>query len=129
MARLLLHLFEVTERFGMETRTELILLQRTMVVTEGVARTLDPKMNMWEAAKPVVEDYIRTNLGPRAVVRDLTELSRTLTRVGPRLIQLIESAAENKSVKPETPAPTVNWTAIVALLLSVILVLALFAFN
>ncbi|MEO1292533.1 MAG: 2-polyprenylphenol 6-hydroxylase, partial [Pseudomonadota bacterium] len=49
MARLLGHLFDVTERFGMQTRTELILLQRTMVVVEGVARSLDPSMNLWTA--------------------------------------------------------------------------------
>ena len=58
MARLLSYLFEVTERFGMETRTELILLQRTMVVVEGVARSLDPQMNIWKTAQPIVEDYI-----------------------------------------------------------------------
>ena len=67
MARLLAHLFEVTERFGMQTRTELILLQRTMVVVEGVARSLDPSMNMWETSRPVVTDYIARNLGPAAV--------------------------------------------------------------
>jgi ubiquinone biosynthesis protein len=55
MARLLSYLFEVTERFGMETRTELILLQRTMVVVEGVARSLDEHTNIWQVAKPVVE--------------------------------------------------------------------------
>jgi ubiquinone biosynthesis protein len=49
MARLLTYLFEVTERFGMETRTELILLQRTMVVVEGVARTLNPNINIWRS--------------------------------------------------------------------------------
>ncbi|WP_299202926.1 DUF2800 domain-containing protein, partial [uncultured Amphritea sp.] len=59
MGRLLNYLFEVTERFGMETRTELILLQRTMVVVEGVARSLDPRINIWEVAQPVVEDYIK----------------------------------------------------------------------
>ena len=63
MARLLAHLFEVTERFGMETRTELILLQRTMVVVEGVGRSLNPAMNMWETARPVVTDYIRHHPG------------------------------------------------------------------
>ena len=52
MARLLAYLFEVTERFGMETRTELILLQRTMVVVEGVARSLDPHINIWQVAQP-----------------------------------------------------------------------------
>ena len=65
MARLLSYLFEVTERFGMETRTELILLQRTMVVVEGVARRLDPHINIWQVARPVVEGYIRKHLGPR----------------------------------------------------------------
>ena len=68
MARLLAQLFDVTERFGMETRTELILLQRTMVVVEGVARSLDPSLNMWTVAKPEVEDYIKTHLGPRAMM-------------------------------------------------------------
>ena len=58
MARLLAYLFEVTERFGMETRTELILLQRTMVVVEGVARSLDPHINIWQVARPIVEGYI-----------------------------------------------------------------------
>ena len=48
---LLAYLFEVTERFGMETRTELILLQRTMVVVEGVSRSLDPDINIWVVGK------------------------------------------------------------------------------
>lgn len=69
MARLLSYLFEVTERFGMETRTELILLQRTMVVVEGVARSLNPRMNIWEVASPIVTDYIKTSIGPRAAAR------------------------------------------------------------
>jgi hypothetical protein len=67
MARLLAYLFEVTERFGMETRTELILLQRTMVVVEGVARSLDPDINIWVVARPVVEEYITEHVGPKAV--------------------------------------------------------------
>jgi ubiquinone biosynthesis protein len=78
MARLLAYLFEVTERFGMETRTELILLQRTMVVVEGVARSLDPEMNIWTVARPVVEEYIRENVGPKALVRDLAVTARVL---------------------------------------------------
>ena len=67
MGRLLSYLFEVTERFGMETRTELILLQRTMVVVEGVARSLNPQINIWEVARPIVEGYIKSSLGPVAV--------------------------------------------------------------
>ena len=90
MARLLAYLFETTERFGMATRTELILLQRTMVVVEGVARSLDPHSNIWEAAKPVVEAWIRDNMGPRQMLRDVAATGEVLARMGPRLPGLAE---------------------------------------
>jgi ubiquinone biosynthesis protein len=92
MARLLSYLFEVTERFGMETRTELILLQRTMVVVEGVARGLDPQINIWEIARPVVQSYVSQNVGPLALLKDLAKTARVLGRFGPRLPGLVEAA-------------------------------------
>ena len=101
MGRLLAYLFEVTERFGMETRTELILLQRTMVVVEGVARTLDPHMNIWDVAKPIVEDYIKKSIGPQALLRDLAKTVRVLARFGPRLPGLAEAAL----IRNTNPAP------------------------
>jgi ubiquinone biosynthesis protein len=101
MARLLAYLFEVTERFGMQTRTELILLQRTMVVVEGVARSLNPAVNMWEVSKPVVGTYIRQNLGPRAALRDLARTARVLARFGPQLPQIVEAALQRRL----TPLP------------------------
>ena len=104
MARLLAHLFEVTERFGMQTRTELILLQRTMVVVEGVGRSLNPAMNMWETSRPVVTDYIRSNLGPAAVARDLAADGRVLARFGPRLPQLAEAALIRANSPPPPPS-------------------------
>jgi ubiquinone biosynthesis protein len=73
MARLLTLLFEVTELFDMQTRTELVLLQKTMVVVEGVARTLDPAFNMWKTAEPVVGEWIAGNLGPRGILADARE--------------------------------------------------------
>ncbi len=103
MARLLAYLFEVTERFGMETRTELILLQRTMVVVEGVARGLDPHINIWLVARPVVEGYIASNVGPRAVLRDLGRTLQVLTRFGPRLPRLVEA----QLIKQAEPARVV----------------------
>ncbi len=106
MARLLAHLFEVTERFGMETRTELILLQRTMVVVEGVARSLDSNMNMWDMARPVVEDYIRENVGPAVTLRELGEAARLLSRFGPRLPQLAEAAAKRLEEATEPARPS-----------------------
>lgn len=92
MAHLLAYLFEVTERFGMETRTELILLQRTMVVVEGVARTMHPEINIWQVAQPVVEDYIKENVGPKALLRDLVSTVQVLGRFGPKLPKLMETA-------------------------------------
>lgn len=105
MARLLAHLFEVTERFGMETRTELILLQRTMVVVEGVARTLDANLNIWQTAQPVVEDYIKTYVGPIAALRNVTQTARMLYRLGPKLPLLIEKATQKLEEPDEIALP------------------------
>ncbi len=104
MARLLTYLFEVTERFGMETRTELILLQRTMVVVEGVARGLDPNLNIWEVAQPIVSSYVSKNVGPRALLRDLARTAQVLARFGPKLPRMVESALIARADKP-TPLP------------------------
>ena len=105
MARLLAYLFEVTERFGMETRTELILLQRTMVVVEGVARGLDPHINIWEVAKPIVESYISKNVGPAALLRDLAQTARVLARFGPKLPRMVEQALIRQA---DMPPPVVQ---------------------
>ena len=101
MAKLLTLLFEVTELFDMQTRPELILLQKTMVVVEGVARTLDPEFNMWKTAEPVVGDWIRQNLGPAGVLEDAREglsaaghLVRTLPQLAERAEALSQSFAE-----------------------------------
>jgi ubiquinone biosynthesis protein len=70
MARLLMLLFEVTGLFDMRTRPELLLLQKTMVVVEGVARSLNPRLDMWSTAEPVVRDWIERHLGPAGRIED-----------------------------------------------------------
>lgn len=115
MARLLHYLFEVTEKFGMATRTELILLQRTMVVVEGVARSLDPHINIWQVARPVVEDYIARNIGPRAFLRDLQRTALVLTRFGPKLPALVEAQLFRGATPPPPPPARVHpalWVAL-----------------
>ena len=112
MGKLLAHLFDVTERFGMSTRTELLLLQRTMVVVEGVSRSLDPAMNMWTVAKPVVEDYIKASIGPKAIAKDLAETLRILARFGPLLPHMAEDLLIRTNAdkpKPEHKTPTPGW--------------------
>ncbi|MGR3836879.1 MAG: 2-polyprenylphenol 6-hydroxylase [Cognatishimia sp.] len=115
MGRLLNYLFEVTERFGMETRTELILLQRTMVVVEGVARSLDPSVNIWAVAKPVVGDYIRDSVGHKALARDLWKTARVLSRFGPRLPALVEGALI-RQISEEPTQPRRLWPLAIGLL-------------
>ncbi|WP_150523631.1 2-polyprenylphenol 6-hydroxylase [Roseibium sediminis] len=81
MARLLTQLFEVTELFEMKTQTQLIMLQKNMVVVEGVARSLNPKLDMWKTAEPVVGDWIKEHLGPVGKLRDAGDVFSALGRM------------------------------------------------
>lgn len=90
MARVLSHLFEVTERFGMQTRTELLSLQRTMVVVEGVSRSLHSRLNIWKVAHPIVKKYVNESIGMRAMIGDMTTTAKALSRLGPRLPDMID---------------------------------------
>jgi ubiquinone biosynthesis protein len=115
MAKLLMLLFEVTALFDMRTRPELLLLQKTMVVVEGVARSLDPKLDMWTVAEPVVREWIERHLGPAGriegavegageVGRFLAGVPSLLSRAG-TLVEQIDAATRNGLVlAPETVA-------------------------
>jgi ubiquinone biosynthesis protein len=81
MARLLTQLFEVTGQFSMETQPQLILLQKTMVVVEGVARSFNPNLNMWVTAEPVVAEWMEKNLGARARLEEAADGAVTLGRL------------------------------------------------
>ncbi|MEM6711650.1 MAG: 2-polyprenylphenol 6-hydroxylase [Pseudomonadota bacterium] len=83
MGRLLTQLFEVTDLFDMRTQPQLIMLQKTMVVVEGVARTLDPNLDIWKTSDPVVSEWIRTNLSP---VKQAQSAVKSLSSIG-RLVQ------------------------------------------
>jgi ubiquinone biosynthesis protein len=92
MAKLLTLLFEVTELFDMETRPELIMLQKTMVVVEGVSRSLNPHFNMWKASEPVVGGWIRDNLGPKRIVGDLREALSAAFRLAEAMPEITRKA-------------------------------------
>lgn len=94
IGRLLAQLFQITETFGMRTQTHLLLLQKTMVTVEGVARSLDPEINFWEVARPVIEDWARENLGPAARLREMADsLTDTLRRL-PAILDGLEALAQ-----------------------------------
>lgn len=113
MAKLLTLLFEVTAIFEMRTRPELLLLQKTMVVVEGVARGLDPKLDMWRTAEPVVSEWVQRHLGPAGRIEDaaggVLEIGRFLAAVpgllrrGARLMDQLELATRDGVVlAPDT---------------------------
>jgi ubiquinone biosynthesis protein len=113
MAKLLMLLFEVTGLFDMRTRPELLLLQKTMVVVEGVARSLDPKLDMWSTAEPVVREWIARNLGPIGRLEDAAEgageigrfvgqVPGLLSRTGTLLDQFDDITRDGLVLSPET---------------------------
>lgn len=94
IAQLLGQLFETTRRFDMQAQPALVLLQKTMVVVEGVARALDPDFDIWEAARPVAERWVTDNLGPEARLARAAEGFSALGKLAEDLPQLVKNAEE-----------------------------------
>ncbi|MBT4940886.1 MAG: 2-polyprenylphenol 6-hydroxylase, partial [Rhodospirillaceae bacterium] len=93
IARLLAHLFQVTETFEMETQPQLLLLQKTMLTSEGVGRTLSPDANMWFLAQPLIEEWVEENMGPETMVMEAVgEVAEGLRRL-PRIVSDMEKNA------------------------------------
>lgn len=96
-------LFAITRDFDMQTQPHLLLLQKTMVMVEGIATQLNPDINMWDAAAPYVRSWIRDELGPEAAVAErLKEDTQTFLRL-PDLIRRIEERFPPKGGAPEAP--------------------------
>ena len=102
-------LFAITRDFDMQTQPHLLLLQKTMVMVEGVATQLNPEINMWDTSGPFVREWIRDELGPEAAIADrLKQDTQTLLRI-PDLIRRIEDRFPAKGGAPEqVPLPDVE---------------------
>ena len=99
-------LFAITRDFDMQTQPHLLLLQKTMVMVEGVATSLDPDINLWETSGPYVKEWLRSELGPEAKTADaLIENWRILQRL-PGLVKRIEEAFPEKGGAPPPPPLT-----------------------
>ena len=134
MSRLLTQLFEVTDHFNMQTQPQLLLLQKTMVVTEGVARTLNPDLNIWKTGEPVVRGWIERKLGPLGKIEQALGSAGTLSGLALRLPQALAEAHGvmrkfsvmlDQQSKPSSPWPN-RLLAISALALVVIAVKLVF---
>jgi len=85
--KLLKQLFDVTEKFNMQTQPQLLMLQKTMVVVEGVARKLNPETNIWETSKPVLEKWLKETKNP---INSLNETLKDTAEVIKRMPNLPE---------------------------------------
>lgn len=138
VGRLLAQLFAVTEQFDMETQPQLLLLQKSMLMAEGVGRLLNPNINMWQMAKPLIEDWMREHRGPEArAAEEIIGVVGALRQL-PTLVKNLEATAakmadgklglETSAVHLVTPPGLRNhireallWLAIIALTIAVIL--------
>ncbi len=96
-------LFAITRDFDMQTQPHLLLLQKTMVMVEGIATQLNPKINMWDVSAPFVRSWIRDELGPEAAIANRIRTD-TETLLGiPALVRRIEERFPPKGGAPEAP--------------------------
>ncbi|MGB1024927.1 MAG: 2-polyprenylphenol 6-hydroxylase, partial [Rhodospirillaceae bacterium] len=107
VAKLLGQLFQVTETFEMQSQPQLLLLQKSMLITEGVGRKLAPEVNMWELSQPLIESWIADNMGPQAKMRDMAVSAGSALEKLPRILSESEKllqSAQTSGVKlsPET---------------------------
>ena len=93
-SKLLSQLFEITSKFNMQTQPQLLLLQKTMVVVEGVARKLDPETNIWEVSKPILEEWLSKQKDPFQKLNEtITNTSEIIKRL-PELPNMMDKANE-----------------------------------
>jgi ubiquinone biosynthesis protein len=118
VGRMLESLFSITRDFDMPTQPHLLLLQKTMVMNEGVASALDPDINMWETAEPFISEWIRSELGPEAYYADrLIELVRAAKKIPELIKRLDEYYPPKGAAPPPPPLPDIaviqerNWSA------------------
>jgi ubiquinone biosynthesis protein len=97
IARLLAQLFQVTEQFEMETQPQLLLLQKTMVLVEGVGRRLDPDVNIWTLARPLIEAWMRDNRGIEARLGQGLETIAEIAGRLPRLVRSLDALVSDMS--------------------------------
>jgi ubiquinone biosynthesis protein len=96
-------LFAITRDFDMQTQPHLLLLQKTMVMVEGIATSLNPSINMWNVAAPYVRDWIRGELGPEAALADGIRKQADTFKLIPDLIRRLDQQLPKKGGAPEAP--------------------------
>ncbi|MBT6314252.1 MAG: 2-polyprenylphenol 6-hydroxylase [Alphaproteobacteria bacterium] len=109
LGRLLQQLFQITEAFEMETQPQLLLLQKTLLMAEGMGRRLDPTVNMWTLSQPLIEEWMRDHRGPEArvagVLADVGDAALRLPRVLVRMEAMLEERTDDPPHSPNQNRP------------------------
>lgn len=100
VARLLAQLFAVSAQFEMQLQPQLLLLQKTMMLTEGVGRSFAPEANMWTLAEPYIKDWARENLSARAEIKYAIRRTAERLRRLPEMLDTLEAALEHLATMP-----------------------------
>ncbi|MDP2779560.1 2-polyprenylphenol 6-hydroxylase [Devosia sp.] len=119
MARVLGQLFAITDLFDMQTRPELVLLQKSMVLVEGVARALDPDLDIWSVSEPVVGEWLRKQAGPMGQMESLGEHLKTAVEAAgrvPTILAQAELALADYHARKQQPADLVLRRALLGLI-------------
>ncbi len=90
--KLLKQLFDVTEKFNMQTQPQLLMLQKTMVVVEGVARKLNPNTNIWTTSKPVLENWLRETKNPMTTINETIQSTSEVIKRLPEFPEIMDKA-------------------------------------
>jgi ubiquinone biosynthesis protein len=109
LGRLLQQLFQITEAFEMETQPQLLLLQKTLLMAEGMGRRLDPTVNMWTLSQPLIEEWMRDHRGPEArvagVLADVGDAALRLPHVLVRMEAMLEERTDGPPHSPSQNRP------------------------
>lgn len=112
MGRVIMQLLDITEQFGMRMRPELVLIQKTMVQVEGVARSIYPPHDIWESARPIVERWVAREFGPVGAAKLAQNVANEATNRIKRLPEFMDRV-ENALIQIENPPkpvkPKSNW--------------------
>jgi ubiquinone biosynthesis protein len=139
--KLLAQLFQVTATFDMRTQPQLLLLQKTMVMAEGLAMHMDPEINMWEVSPPVVQGWLKDNMGPDAYIRESAEAALSFVRFLPLMAESLERRSavlteDGVKLHPETVrriaeerAKAEFWHILALWTIAALLVILLFAVD
>ena len=92
MGRVLVQLFDITKQFNMSLQPQLLLLQKTMIIIEGVARKFNPEINFWEISKPEIEKWLKDELGPITKLKETGKVLEALARKVPDIPDFLDRA-------------------------------------